>query len=72
MSYVAWMKRPGEPGLGCSVSIGDREKVEREAREIEATPRWRMHNLQTEVTITQGARQKIVTTFLLSAPSVTR
>lgn len=69
MKYVAWMKAPGSVGLGNSVAIGERADVERVAREIEATPRWRLHHPQTEVTITRGERQAIVTTFLITAPA---
>lgn len=67
MRYVAWMKAPGSVGLGNSVAIGEEADVERTAREIAETPRWKLHHPETEVTITRGERQAIVTTFLLTA-----
>lgn len=65
--YVAWMKSPGSPGLGCSVAIGDAADVEFQARSIAETPRWRAHHETTEITITRDPlRQTVVKTFLVS------
>lgn len=69
--FVAWLKRPGEPGLGCSVKIGPEAEVEAYAREVCATERWASRYPVTVVSITSDpVRQRVVRTFTVeSLPS---
>ena len=62
--YIAWLN-------GTSVQRGTLAQVERVAREIAATPRWKEYHegQPTTLRITRGARQMFVKSIILNGPA---